>query len=130
MEAVILVSIVFVGIAQAIGLIVYYSKRNQYSKSAQNVATFLPAAVFMLLAVLGSLLWILLAWWAEVGGLRARLLEGSPSLLMWIGMYVFGGGLANIFLSILVQLILLLIYPPKFKSRRRRRRAESTHLAL
>ena len=130
MEALILISIVFVGIAQAMGLIVYYSKRNQYSKSAQNIATFLPAATFMLLALVVSLLWLLLAWWVEVGGLRERLLGGSAPLLLWAGVYIFGGGVANIFLSIMMQLLLLLIYPPKFKTRRRRRRAESTHLAL
>jgi hypothetical protein len=122
MERWIVIGVVFVLIAQAIGLIAYYSQRKQFSKSAQNVITILPAVVFALLAVAGAGLYILLAWWAEVQGLRSLLLGG------WFvfGLYVFGGTVANLFLSIVVQLMVLMIHPPTYKTRRRRRHRKSS----
>lgn len=122
--AVLLISTVFILIAQAIGLFAYYSKRNQYSKSAQNIATLLPAVVFLILVFLASMLWLLLAWWAEVDGIGAKLFSGNPPVVVKVGLYAVGGAIVNIFLSILVQLAILTIHPPKYKPRRRRRRNE------
>jgi uncharacterized membrane protein len=126
MERWIVIGVVFVLIAQAIGLVAYYLQRNQFSKSAQNIITVLPAIVFAVLAVAGGLLYILLAWWAEVEGLRGLVFDGQPPLWMRFGIYVFGGAIANIFLSIVVQLVVLMIHPPIYKSRRRRRRRKSS----
>lgn len=126
MEGLILISIVFLFIAQAIGTLAYYSQRNQYSKSAQNIVTILPTIVFVLLAVLSAALWLLLAWWTEMEDLRSKLFAGQLPLWMRFGLYLVGGGLGNIFLSIVVQLIVLMIHPPIYKTRRRRRRRESS----
>ncbi len=125
MERWILISVVFALIAQAIGLVAYYLQRNQFSKSAQNIITLLPAVVFAVLAVLGAGLYLVLAWWAEVEGLRSQLLDGQPPLWMKFGAYLVGGAIVNIFLSIIVQLVVLMIHPPTYKSRRRRRRRKS-----
>lgn len=130
MERLIFISVVFVLIAHAIGLVAYYSKRNQYSKSAQNIVTLLPAVGFVLLAVLGAGLWLLLAWWAEVEDLRGQLFAGQPPLWVQFGIYIVGGAIANLFLSVVVQLVVLLIHPPKYKLRRRRRRTESSKVSL
>lgn len=130
MERLIFISVVFLLIAHAIGLVVYYSKRNQYSKSAQNIVTILPAVGFMLLAVLGTLLWLLLAWWAEVEDLRGHLFAGQPPLWVQFSIYIVGGAIANLFLSIVVQLVVLMIHPPTYKTRRRRRRTESSNVSV
>lgn len=122
----IFIGIVFALIAQALGLVAYYNKRNQYSKSAQNIITVLPALVFVMLAMLGTLLFVLLVWWAEVEGLRRQIFTDSRLWLQY-GVYVGGGAIANLFLSILVQLFLLMLYPPKYKTRRRRRRKDSSN---
>ncbi len=126
MEGLILISIVFLFIAQAIGTLAYYGQRNQYSKSAQNIVTILPTIVFVLLAVLSAALWLLLAWWTEMEDLRSKLFAGQLPLWMQFGLYLVGGGIGNIFLSIVVQLIVLMIHPPIYKTRRRRRRRESS----
>lgn len=124
MGAVLLISTVFVLIAQAIGLLAYYSKRNQYSKSAQNIATLLPAVIFILLIALGSFLWLILAWWAEVDRISAKIFSGNPPLTIVVGLYAIGGAIANIFISILLQLAILVVHPPKYKRRRRRQHNE------
>ena len=128
MEGIIFISVVFILIAQAIGLLAYYSQRNQYSKSAQNVVTLVPTIAFVLLAVLSALLWLLLAWWAEVEGLHSQLFAGQPPLWERFGIYVIGGAIANLFLSIVVQLVILMIHPPTYKTRRRRRESSNSML--
>ncbi len=100
MGELVFISVVFISIAQAMGVIVYYSKRNPYSKSAQNVATFLPAVVFVLLAGLGALLWLFLAWWVEAEVSRGQLFAGQSLLSVQFGSYVVGGAVANTFLRI------------------------------
>ena len=130
MERLIFISVVFLLIAHAIGLVAYYSKRNQYSKSAQNIVTILPAVGFALLAVLGAGLWLLLTWWAEIEDLRAQLFAGQPPLWVRFGIYIVGGVIANLFLSIVVQLVVLMIHPPKYETRRRRRLTESSKVSL
>ena len=130
MERLIFISVVFLLIAHAIGLVAYYSKGNQYSKSAQNIVTILPAVGFALLAVLGAGLWLLLTWWAEIEDLRGQLFAGQPPLWVRFGIYIVGGVIANLFLSIVVQLVVLMIHPPKYETRRRRRRTESSKVSL
>ncbi len=130
MEGLIFISAVFVLIAQAMGLLAYYSQRQQFSKSAQNIVTLVPAIAFVVLTVLGAALWLLLAWWAEVAGLRSQLFAGQPPLWMRFGIYLVGGAIANIFFSIVVQLVVLMIHPPKYKPRRRRRRTRSVSAAV
>lgn len=130
MERLIVISAIFALIAQAMGVVSYYSQRHQYSKSAQNVITLVPALAFVVMASVGALLWLFLAWWSEVEGISSRLFNGKPPLLLGLGIYLTGGAVANIFLSILVQLVILLIHPPKYKlRRRRRRRSESAQAA-
>lgn len=122
----IFISAVFVLIAQAIGLLAYYSKRNQYSKSAQNVATILPAIVFTVLAAMGALFFVLLVRWGNIDWDQHPLLSLPPPLIGWVAMYLVSGIVGNIFLSILVQLVILLVYPPKIKPRRRRGRGDAS----
>ncbi|HEX4946721.1 MAG TPA: hypothetical protein VFZ34_08665 [Blastocatellia bacterium] len=120
MEAIVLITLVFVLIAQSLGLLAYYSKRNQYSKSAQSLATFLPSVVFLLLVVLGTGFWLLFTWWADREVLPAYFANWQPPVLLIMAIYMIGGAFANTFLSILVQLLILAVHPPKYPTRQRR----------
>ncbi|MFN7929137.1 MAG: hypothetical protein U0Y68_14560 [Blastocatellia bacterium] len=71
MGMLVFLTILFLLLAQAVGLLAYYSKRNKYSKSAQTLATFLPGGVFIGVAVVGCALLALLKWWVEDEGWKA-----------------------------------------------------------
>ncbi|MBS1811334.1 MAG: hypothetical protein JST84_24430 [Acidobacteria bacterium] len=125
MEALVLITIVFLLIAQAIGLLAYYSKRNKYSKSAQNLATFLPAVAFAGLSLLGGMLLLLLKFWVEDGGWKVvvqQVLSGHPPLLLYALGYLVCGSIISIMLSIVIQLAILAFRPPKYQRSRRRRK--------
>lgn len=125
MEALVLITLVFLLIAQAIGLLAYYSKRNKYSKTAQNLATFLPAAVFAGLSLLGSILFVLLKLWVETGGLKmiaTQLISEQPPLWLYALEYIIAGSVVSILLSIVIQLGILAFRPPKYQRSHRRRR--------
>jgi hypothetical protein len=127
MGMLIFLTILFLLIAQAMGLLAYYSKRNKYSKAAQSLATFLPAGVFMGLTVAGCGLLLLLKWWVADEGWKAvarELLTGHPPLGVLALGYTVAGGVVSMFLSILIQLGILVFHPPKYqRSRRRRKRS-------
>lgn len=123
MGELIFISAVFVLIAQAMGLRAYYRKQNQYSKSTQYLATLLPAGVFALLAFLGALLILFLAQGGKPEWAQQIVLSLPPPLENWVIAYIFVGAFANIFLSILVQLVILLVHPPKIRHRRYKRRS-------
>lgn len=127
MGLLVFLTILFLLIAQAVGLLAYYNKRNKYSKSAQSLATFLPAGVFMGLTLVGSALLALLKWWVEDDGWKAvarTVLTGHPPLGVLALGYLAAGGVVSVFLSILIQLAILAFHPPKYeRSRRRRKRS-------
>lgn len=125
MGMLVFLTILFLLLAQAVGLLAYYSKRNKYSKSAQTLATFLPGGVFIGLAVVGCALLALLKWWVEDEGWKAvarAALAGQPPFWAMALAYVVVGGIVSVFLSILLQLAILAFYPPKYQRHRRRRK--------
>lgn len=131
MQAIVLITLVFLLIAQALGLLAYYSKRNKYSKTAQNLATFLPVAVFAGLSLLGFILIALLKIWVEDGDLKVvarQFLTGQPPLWLLACGYLVAGSVVSMLLSIVLQLGILAFRPPKYQRSLRRRRKRSTEV--
>ena len=128
MQEIVFISIIFLIIAQVIGLLVYYSKRNKYSKSAQNTAIFLPPCLFTLLTIISVVLYLFIKW--KAGEINLVLGSNWDRELFLIGAYTLGGFILNIFLSISIQMGILLFSPPQYKSSRNRHRSKNSKSEL
>lgn len=124
MQEIVFISIIVLIIAQAIGLLVYYSKRNKYSKSSQNTAIFLPSCLFTLLTLISLALYVFIKW--QAGEIALVLESNWDRELFLIGAYTLGGFILNIFLSISSQIGILLFSPPQYKSSRNRHRSKNS----
>ena len=124
MQEIVFISIIFLIIAQVIGLLVYYSKRNKYSKSAQNTAIFLPPCFFTLLTIISLALYVFIKW--KAGEINLVLKGNGDRELFLIGAYTLAGFILNIFLSISIQMGILLFSPPQYKPSRNRLRSKNS----